>query len=83
MNVVEVLAWAGFALLIIGMRLKKRKNQTLLMIIGAGALMAYSIYLKSAVFIVLQAVFILNGLEIICGLNLEEKIRKIFRKTKP
>lgn len=62
MDLFKIIGATGLILISIGILTKDRKKQDILYIIGGICLEAYSIYLKDAIFIVLQIIFTLSAL---------------------
>ena len=58
MNIIKIIGIVGLLLISTGIITKKRKAQDILYIFGGLCLATYSTYLKDAIFVILQIIFI-------------------------
>lgn len=61
MNPFKIIGIVGMVFIVIGILLRKRVREDVFYIIGGALLLAYSIHIKDAIFIILQIVFIITA----------------------
>lgn len=59
--ILKIVGALGIILISIGIIIKKRKNEDILYIAGGLCLLAYSIYIRDLIFIILEIIFTLSA----------------------